>query len=1613
MVQFILDHPVDTMLTFAGNMGPKRTSLSRKTSNATRKAKKRKTEEDDLSCKEGTTSGACAAVDQTTEEQERTRGTTSGACAAVDQTTEEQERTRRLSKDRERKARAREKESQQDRRSRQEYDRQSKVQRRHNETEAERSRRQSEDRERTTMSRENESDAERSRRQSENRERTTMSRENETDDQRSRRQGENRERMAAARQATANAQQNTSDENNSSDTNQTLNTLLQQGTWGNAAYHYNKDKDYAANIDLGRMSVICKYCHALRWSNERQSICCLNGKVNIPIIKDPPEPLVSLLNENSKHAKDFRKNIRKYNSAFQMTSFGCYRRITEKNFFPTFKVQGQVYHYIGSLLPEEGCDHNYLQIYFMGNSDEEAARRCEVVPVVDPSVVAELQHMLHENNNYINVFKTTLDHMNLTDHRVHIRAEDPPRGQHPGRFNAPTVNEIAVIMVGDEYGKRDILLQKRTNQLQRVCDTHRSYDPLQYPLLFVAGEDGYSTNLKQYDPSKKQNSTKNLSAMTFYAHRMMMREHSQNHLLKSGPLFQQFLVDMYAKIENERLLFVKNHQTNLRTEFYGLLQDMLSQDKESHEIGKPVILPSSFTGGPRYMHERTQDAMAYVRRHGRPDIFLTMTCSTAWKEIHDELFPGQASSERHDLIARVFRMKVKELMKLVHKEGVFGTISCYMYTIEWQKRGLPHVHILIWVNGGLHSSVVDNFISAEIPDPHDDPLLFELVKDKMIHGPCGPLNPNSPCMKDGRCTKDFPKDLIAETQTDVNGYPKYRRRAVNDGGHSFQLKIRGTGHEVVVDNRWVVPYCPLITKTFAAHINVEMCTSVKSIKYICKYIHKGSDAAVFALENIDKNDEVTRYQTGRYISTNEAAWRILDFPIHEHHPPVEHLSVHLEGGQRIYYNRENIQDRARDPPPSKLVAFFELCRENAFAKTLLYVNVPEYFTWDSSKKKWCARKQGKPVEGHPGVKRAETIGRVYTVNPIHFDCFCLRLLLHHVRGPTSFQDLKTVNGQLCETFQEACVRHGLVEDDAHWSSTLDDAATFVSPHRMRNLFAIMLVLCGIGQPLKLWDSYKEHLSEDVLHQARKAHRSQEVEFNDDIFNEALWRLQEQVLHLGGKELTTYGLPQPSNAQRERISRPMLRETNYNSDDLAAYVEANEPLLNSDQKKAYDVILNALNEDKGGLLFLDAPGGTGKTFLIQLLLSKIRQDGNIALAVASSGIAATLLPGGRTAHSTFKLPLNLTQRPTPMSTISKGTDEATVLKHCKMIVWDECSMSHRHALEHVDVTLQDLRGNNNIFGGVLVLLAGDFRQILPVIPRGTPADELSACLKSSYLWRYMQKLSLTINMRVQQTGDMSAGLFSSHLLEMGNGDLAKDDDGSVILPKHFAQMVSASHELQFAVYPDVETQFRNLTWLCERAILAPTNECVNTINFSLQNQLPGAEIVYKSIDTVIENSEAVEYPTEFLNSLNPSGLPPHTLKLKSGTPVMLLRNINPPKMCNGTRLVVKTLMPNIIEATILSGEGKGEHIFIPRIPLIPSDMPFEFKRLQFPIRPCFAMTINKAQGQTLKVVGLHLQTSCFAHGQLYVGCSRVGKSQNLYIYAPEGKTKNVVYPRALE
>ena len=423
----------------------------------------------------------------------------------------------------------------------------------------------------------------------------------------------------------------------------------------------------------------------------------------------------------------------------------------------------------------------------------------------------------------------------------------------------------------------------------------------------------------------------------------------------------------------------------------------------------------------------------------------------------------------------------------------------------------------------------------------------------------------------------------------------------------------------------------------------------------------------------------------------------------------------------------------------------------------MYPDVVKYYTWDntSKPKQWKRRKRGHKVDGWPGVMSDAVIGRVYTIHPNNKECFYLRLLLHRVVGPTSFESLKTYEGQMCQTYMQACQRHGLLHDDSHWDATLAESVLMCNGFQLRNLFVILLQFCDLSNPLDMWEKYKVDLSDDIMHRAKIANPVTDANLpilEERVYNECLVQIENQLIQLGGQKLANFSLPSPKR-ENDTLDEDVTRELSYHvdKDDV---LELEKKML-TEQKKAFDKVYDAVEHSRGGLYFIDAPGGTGKTFLLNLLLSKVRLNCGIALATASSGIASTLLSGGRTAHSTFKLPFNILNDDTPMCNIAKQSSRGKLLQQARLIVWDECTMSNKKHIEALDRSLQDLKSNTKLMGGTTVVLAGDFRQTLPVITRGTKADELKASFKSSYLWTNVHNLSLTTNMRTKVTGNKSA------------------------------------------------------------------------------------------------------------------------------------------------------------------------------------------------------------------------------------------------------------------
>jgi ATP-dependent DNA helicase PIF1 len=261
-----------------------------------------------------------------------------------------------------------------------------------------------------------------------------------------------------------------------------------------------------------------------------------------------------------------------------------------------------------------------------------------------------------------------------------------------------------------------------------------------------------------------------------------------------------------------------------------------------------------------------------------------------------------------------------------------------------------------------------------------------------------------------------------------------------------------------------------------------------------------------------------------------------------------------------------------------------------------------------------------------------------------------------------------------------------------------------------------------------------------------------------------------------------------------------------------------------------------------------------------------------------------------------------------------------------------------------------------------------------------------------LWDNIKKIRLTRNIRAQ-----TDPWFLSYLLRIGNGIEETIENDYVRLPEDIVIGYTDDNEdsINTHVFPSLEENARSAKYMSTRAILSQKNEHVDQLNTKMIAMFPDEEKVYYSFDFVDDDSRN-NYPIEFLNSITPNGLPPHVLIVKNNCPVILLCNLDPNNgLCNGTRLMVRAFQDNAIDAEIVGGQHQGKRVFITRIPMSPSNdisLPFKLKRKQFLVRLSFAMTINKAQGQTIPNVGYILQNLCSHMDNSMLHCRGVCQDQ---------------------
>ncbi|XP_021741311.1 uncharacterized protein LOC110707591 [Chenopodium quinoa] len=729
-----------------------------------------------------------------------------------------------------------------------------------------------------------------------------------------------------------------------------------------------------------------------------------------------------------------------------------------------------IYHNLPDLLPDD-THPKHLQMYFY-DAEHEVKNRSSTFPEVEQEMVQLLMQVM-DRNPYAQFFRSLREIPVVESTEIHLN-RNPVLGQRV--YNAPTANEVDVIWSEEtsssEYSSPHIIAcgKRNTTTPHRIMHYYGCHDPLQYPLLYPHGDCEWHEGLEKINtidsnvplqqevcPLESIESVEDLlaeeEANIVYNYVM--------HLMAKGE------VDMYVKLENTRLDFFRRNQVAIRADLYQGLVDC----------------------GPRDLRSRYLNAITLVQRFGKPNLLITIMSNPNWPKIKKELAPGELAQNRPDLVARIFHAKLIALKKQIMEEKIFGEVAALIYVVEFQSIKDP--------------AAFDKFVAAEIPSTKN-PHLREVVLSHMIHGPCGKENPECSCMKHrgrlGVCKYGYPKPYVTKTTSHEDGYPMYRR---HDTGETLMIRKKP------MDNRWVIPYNPYLLALFDCHMNVEVYSTICAVKYLYKYVYKGHDRISFnvsSAENPKPRDEIEQFQSRRWVSPCEAAWRLFSFGLFEMHPPVLPLQIHLPNLQTVQFRiDESLDSVVNDTKRHKtaLTEFFAMNAANPDGPQYLYSEFSKNFVWTAATKAWTRR----------GNKKI-AIGRMAFVAPSEGERYYLCLFLANVWGPKSFEDLRTVDGNIYATFHEAAIKLGLIAEDDAVDKCMSEASETHMPKALRRLFATVLIFCNPCNPLALWNRFYSNISEVFV--SNPSNQAGKVQY-------LTVRFVEQYLEEMGKSLLEFGL----------------------------------------------------------------------------------------------------------------------------------------------------------------------------------------------------------------------------------------------------------------------------------------------------------------------------------------------------------------------------------------------------------------------------------------------------------------------------------------------------------
>lgn len=1154
-------------------------------------------------------------------------------------------------------------------------------------------------------------------------------------------------------------------------------------------------------------------------------------------------------------------------------------------------------------------------------------------------------------------------------------------------------------------------------------------------------------------------------------------------------------------------------------------------------------IPESVRGSPAEKLKHTSEGMASVEAEGHPDIFATATANSSWADITRNL-PWMTVNGvrvrqpyyRHmHIVNRVFKRKLDLLITALKAGLLFGgrKAKAIQYKIEWQKRGLPHAHILITFHKKFDAAEITNYITARTPKPCESHGLDSkayaeecaycryrnLVLESLVHScRAGRCWPNG--ARDKTCKYNFP-------------FAPLNRAKIGPRGRWLYPRSREDAH--------IVPHSEEICYLMNCHVNVEACFDTRAVCYLRKYFSKSADTVAVKAKLRDRtmnSQQATLcWMKCRHYGASEGYWDLYNYPIDYYWPKVESVKIHLPGTERLYdvKNREAAETMLRLIPSTSVWHYF--CRPDRFDNTTF----DEFYRWHTVKawkprgdaehppelnwvrwpsanvdldgidRRWLSEESKFQenkfyVVGH----RRSPVDLCYrNVRPNNAPLQSLKALLKHVPG-RSFKDLLKIppdfgiaarrllklpaNATHFQTFQQAADARGLFFSDGlmYHVSVLREMIEGEQQHPRecaRYFYSFLTFGSGNDFPDVFLTLFGTCIPTDVLQEFRTEHGATDDELFYDSTNYVrglpvppLWKkrllfeailmladvckddgnILSELLHdkLASSDTTDELRTAVQEAEAFRLERMRQEQRRQAEDSSADYysrlltrmesmpdastAEDNQPHFTDEQKIAYDditskaVAFHSLNSAHSSLntaphFYINGDAGTGKTFLLTQIHRALSQKGLRVVATAFTGIAASLLPMGQTAHSTFKIPVDECDEcdvnpKNPIVKLGRITTDSymgAVIRDADVLITDEVPMMQLHLLSSVDSTTKQLCDHRAPFAGKMILFAGDFQQTSPVV-KGlrSSEDEVvdSLTLKYTVLAHdvfknpSLNKYRLTKPLRFSTSPQ-----WPSILKSIAKGEVGRADPLFPELSSH----LHIDHDVltpYCKVCPSIDEAMEHYREYCREhnidrkrtalQLLAPVHETVKEFNERCFEEFFPDPRQYRTYHATYDRPrgrkhQAVNYVLgeEQFSNLDTPREPPHMLKLGPGCIIMLLRNIRVTDgMSNGALFVVLETHNNYLKVTPYITDplppAQQKTFIIFRIRTTMTFENVEFVRMQFPVRLAYAATINKAQGKTLTTPSIvSLTHDCFMHGQLYVGLSRHVDPKLITIVSP--------------